>query len=327
MDTQPWLELSFRQSPVGGDTQEAHGDITALGEALAGDPALGVVFLVHGFNVTQAEGREAYRGMNLAQGALAPGRDNTPLASGRQVVQVFWAGDLDAPELARPAFYPFAIGRARETGRLFAAFLSSLGAHRPADQPLSVEFIGHSMGCRVILETLKNLPVKDRLWIHRVLYLAAAVPTHKLETGKQGDLRPTWLQWSQGEIPWHSLHSWDDLVLTYAFPLGQSLGGPGEGVLPTALGRNHCWIPLPYFQQTRIAHAGHSDYWGNQLQNPGGCSKEETQANKDAAWAINQYMGFTQGGPRESAARETAARAVMEAQSAGLERTTPQVDL
>lgn len=114
-----------------------------------------VCFLIHGFNVNRDRG---YAGLGvLAQELLGLGPKMTPakpkgarIAQADLVVPVIWPGDWYIPGVN----YPFEMGDVYSTAEQFAAFLAGDG--RGA---LSVSFVSHSLGARIILDTLaRTLP-------------------------------------------------------------------------------------------------------------------------------------------------------------------------
>ena len=113
-----------------------------------------VCFLVHGFNVDRDRG---YTSFGVAAQEMQPGGPlltlGTPpgpqdlLAPGIDVViPVLWAGDWYLP-----INYPLLLPDARLTGRHFAEFIAS-----SASQMSRVSFVSHSMGARVVLETVQQ---------------------------------------------------------------------------------------------------------------------------------------------------------------------------
>jgi hypothetical protein len=109
----------------------------------------------------------------------------------------------------------------------------------------------------VVLECIGALLAGPHPIVRRVVLMAAAVPDFMV-------------------VPPHALaaaaaaaesvvvlHSTSDPVLHFAFPPGQTAAGPGEGLLPTALGR---FGPPPGMagrvEPHRVMDAGHGDYWG-----------------------------------------------------------------
>jgi hypothetical protein len=111
-----------------------------------------VCFLVHGFNVNRDFG---YTGLGAVSQEMTPHCGALSMVappadldvSGIDIlVPVLWAGDWYLP-----INYPFLLPDIRLTGRYFAELILS-----PSINPASVSFITHSMGARVVLETVQQ---------------------------------------------------------------------------------------------------------------------------------------------------------------------------
>lgn len=166
----------------------------------------------------------------------------------------FWPGDADWSGVLDKAdflVYPTAVNTAPHAGQRLADYLLML------PNLVVLNFVGHSLGCRVVLECIEAMARVNAPVIRRVVLMAAAVPTFMVQAG--GVLARA-VQTAQSVVV---LHSADDPVLHYAFPPGQTIAGIGEGFLPVALGR---FGPPPgmagQVEEHRVAGAGHSDYWG-----------------------------------------------------------------
>lgn len=104
-----------------------------------------ICFFVHGFNVNRDHGWAG--GGVLGQQMLGAGPTLTgavQAAGFDLVIPVLWPGDWYLP-----INYPFELGDVRKTAHYFADFLASI-----ARSAASVSFASHSLGARVILETL-----------------------------------------------------------------------------------------------------------------------------------------------------------------------------
>jgi pimeloyl-ACP methyl ester carboxylesterase len=243
--------LSLRSEPRGGDPQPPSEN------ALIGLLAYRrIVFLVHGYNNDQDFATKAFGGCETMQRELAGLVDGGDYAQGWHIVRVFWPGDADW-SLASALFYMGAIGNARRTGVILAEVIQQLSTR---GNLTDVMFVAHSLGCRVVLETLLNLAAAN-VRVLRTVFFAAAVPTFKLEEQNAGRLG-----WAAQKIEdeWLSLYSANDPVLAITFPLGQSLAPGNEGAAPTALGHD-LWAAAnvtAVLGQAENPGAGHSDYWG-----------------------------------------------------------------
>jgi pimeloyl-ACP methyl ester carboxylesterase len=249
-DYRPGLSLFLRQDMEGGNLlPQVRQDPTL-------DPRRELLVLVHGFNNHYGEAAIAYFGFRNRQ--YGNDRGLTPGSLEGLLGDCFWPGDAawGVFDLVDFMVYPSAVGTARRAGPLLAEHLQA----KP--NLLKVDFIGHSMGCRVILETIRALGTTGPL-IGKVCLMAAAVPVFKVETGEElaGAMeRPTsvLVLWSES-----------DLVLKVPFRIGQmeasALYGNEGWFFPTALGGD---MPPPtvagYLNCIEIKGAGHSDYWGHE---------------------------------------------------------------
>src|SRR5687768_9448050 len=138
----PWLVLSLREAPEGGQ----------LAPKLKCDPASPpctareLVVLIHGFNNHMGDAGRSYQAFRDRQYPLA--QEISPRLEGL-IGDCFWPGDADWASLLDKTdffFYPSAVHRAPNAGRLLAEYLNGL------PDLLQVHFVGHSLGCRVVLE-------------------------------------------------------------------------------------------------------------------------------------------------------------------------------
>lgn len=299
--------LSFRSRPAGGPVSpEPPPDQSA---ALL--PRRHLVLLIHGYNNDEADSRLAYEGFARLQRKLADLPPETPVAGGR-LVEVYWPGDADWGVVA-PAFYMWSIARARETA---LALARTLRAAVTASGYKRIDIVSHSMGGRLVLEVLKALgdeSAPSELYVGRIVFMAAAVPTFTLEP--RGALRGGYdRHLSESAL---SLHSSDDTVLRYAFPLGQTLSGKGEGFFPTALGFEAWADPErpANLAQAPVTGAGHADYWG---------WKESSLAEAEiASRHVHDFLGFEEAGRRAVLPRVRRARATVETRRPGVGRVVP----
>jgi hypothetical protein len=177
-----------------------------------------VLIATHGFNVNRADG---IAHLSNWEGLLQ-------LAPPSVFVGLLWPGDsvwahgLDYPEEPRIA---------NEAGRLIAPFLDSTfgGA-------ASISFASHSLGARVVLETVSQMTLPVR----RVTLMAGAIDDNCLNTEFQAAAAKI------GEIS--VLASPKDEVLSAAFPLGNFFAGiiaEGHPWWHAALGHRGPSHPLP----------------------------------------------------------------------------------
>lgn len=248
----PFLEFYLRKKKEGGNVlvpSVFRGTVDARARRSC-------LVLVHGFNNTDSEAAAAYFGFRNRQTELtgAP-----PFTWDRYFGDSFWPGDADwwwIFDKADFLVYPAAVHRTPAAGEQLTNLLHAMPALE------RVDFIGHSLGCRVVLETLQRLVDAGMPRIDRVVLMAAAVRAEDLRPGgKYFDLM-TRLQ--AGGTRVYVLHSVRDLVLMGAFPPGQALAG--EPSLH-ALGRDGPDAAMPGYGSTldddRVEGAGHSSYWGH----------------------------------------------------------------
>jgi hypothetical protein len=209
-----------------------------------------LVLLVHGYNNSEAVARESFgRFVEHLRGLSSTGR-----ALAADAVFVYWPGDTNLGLAISAASYPLQVERAIQSGRSLGAHLADLVG--PAGTPTEVYLVGHSLGCRLILETLREMSGAPRpaVFVAGVSLMAAAVPEEVAaerwpELGGIGRPRRTDI-----------LHSADDRVLHWAFPLGETAAG--GGVFPRAVGRfgepHGLWT-----WRRDLAPNDHGDYWAD----------------------------------------------------------------
>jgi pimeloyl-ACP methyl ester carboxylesterase len=293
----PWLELYLRRDKEGGkllDPAVFHG---LLPEALARRSCL---VLVHGFNNSDGGAATAYLAFRKRERALFGSVD--PHAFEALFSDTFWPGDAQWGFFDKLDFliYPTAVHTAVAAGK----DLDSLLAKLPNLE--RVDFIAHSLGARVVLETLLLLRKRALPKVGRVVLMAPAVPSEMLEPG--GKFFDLLMQlWAEG-IEVRVLHSLDDKVLHWAFPPGQSLAGKSEAS-QRALGRYGPSVMMPGWNRTlkgvTITGADHSDYWGDGAAGPSSQSTTEAgnflklgDVRRDVSSARNLSTPVTPSTPR-----------------------------
>ncbi len=208
-----------------------------------------LVLLVHGYNNKLQAASDSYtlfKGLQQNSGSL-----------NANILGIYWPG----ANWAGPLYYMQAVEQAQLVAPLLAADLVQAAKQRGY---LYVDFVAHSLGCRLVLEVVKNLlAIKSRegslsgLSVGKIVFMAGAVPVKYLED--INNLQQA-LKYFAGTM---SLYSEADIVLKFAFPAGQTAAG--EGFFPVALGHRHYAggsLILPGMIQRRYNNAGHSDYWG-----------------------------------------------------------------
>jgi len=254
------LVLSMRTQPEGGSVRAPCQPTWAHQHA---ESQTDLIVLVHGFNNNEGQAQDAYVGFRQRQKAML-GELGDRLEA--MLGDAFWPGDADWPgplDTVDFLVYPATISRAVDTAAALSDYLLT------RQDVLNLYFIGHSMGCRVVLETIRLLRANASFTtpIRKVCLMAAAVPTGKVFPG--GELEDAFLAPEHVRV----LYSPDDPVLHFAFPIGQTAGG--DGFFPTAIGR--CGdVPLSpgHVDRSLVSGAGHSDYWGWKDDAPSALSAE-----------------------------------------------------
>src|SRR2546423_7880077 len=256
----PLLEFYLRSKSEGGKLLHP-GDLKGALDAKARKECL---VLVHGFNNTDSEAAAAYFGFRQREKEIFGSPDLKRFD--QRFGDTYWPGDADWWSFFDKVdflIYPAAVHTAVKAAQELADLLwQMLNLER-------VDFVGHSLGCRVILETLPLLRARTLPMIGRVMLMAAAVPSEMLENG--GKFHGLLMELAAEGTTVRVLHSMQDSVLHYAFPPGQSLAG-GKEASSRALGRLGPSPLMPGYRGTltehEIARADHSDYWGQSNRPP-----------------------------------------------------------
>jgi len=263
----PLLQFYLRSRSEGGRLR-IPGDIRASADEMTRRECL---VLIHGFNNTDGEAAGAYSGFRARQAEIFSSPD--PTAFEHRFGDAFWPGDADWWSFFDKAdflVYPSAVHTAVPAG----AELASVLWRMPNLE--QVDFLAHSLGCRVALEAVLALRARAVPRVRRLVLMAAAVPSEMLEPGgKFHDLLGSLA--TDGTVM-EILHSTRDPVLHYAFPAGQSLAG-GKEASARALGRFGPSPLMPGYHgaisEREIVGATHGDYWGNASTDPSRRATEE----------------------------------------------------
>lgn len=197
------FELDFRMNDVGGPVTPGRLSVTSGGRVSSGEEAEAMLraqpralFLVHGFNVDRKSGRE-----HLS--AFAERLSDWPDA----IVKVLWPGDHAVKALS----YPWEGEDADDTARRLDDFIT-----RVMQSGASLSFVSHSLGARVVLETIHRLPPTFR--IDQLSLLAPAVDDDCLS--RDGRYYEKVSQRTQRVVALSSIY---DRVLRFAYPVGDLL--------------------------------------------------------------------------------------------------------
>ena len=266
-DYDPQLRLQLRARAEGGALLPQVHEIWRAGLVQIRQNEL-LVF-VHGFNNHEGEAQQAYQAQRARQVARLD-----PSASAQLLDDLlgdaFWPGDAAWPgpvDWLDFLVYSHAVGVAKDAAAKLAAYIGT----KPG--LLVVHFLGHSLGCRLILETIDLLRANAAPQIGRVCLMAAAVPTFKTSPG--GSLVDAVVAPRALLV----LFSPADLVLGGAFPPGQTLAHGDEGFFPAAVGL-HGDMPLHpgLIQREQIVGAKHGSYWGTTDSPPSTASADAVAA-------------------------------------------------
>lgn len=209
-------------------------------------PADRKVFLIHGFKVPGAEAAVTLDRFRTLMAELIPSlRDDTFI--------VTWPGHWKVPFISGIA-YPFMIGNARAASQTLRTAITKCVNSEP--RPQEIIFVAHSLGCRLLVELLAELPDRSERWrtmpnLKKVvaITMAAAVPTHERDLLKRA---------IRAVDSFVVMHSQADQILKLIFPLGQLLEAKFR--LSEAVGYAGNPPGLPWYV-TEMLHHGHSDYW------------------------------------------------------------------
>lgn len=232
-------ELSVRELSVGGD-------VINVVRYRGLDPRKSerLLILIHGFNVTQARAAETLTGFHrrLADSSAGGARSLPPAWI------FYWPGDHEDP-LFSAATYSDRIDTAKLAGERLGKLLTKLSPHQ------EVILIGHSLGCRVLLQALSyvadaHADGTPSAQVIMACLMAAAVPEGRC----QGHNQPYRSDVIKPAI--HVMYSRDDCVLHRFFPLGQKVKGEVMGPAVGYLGGP----PERWTEPRRETGLGHGDY-------------------------------------------------------------------
>jgi hypothetical protein len=192
----PFFVLDFRSADVGGAV--VPGRLTLKTSTLDDlQQCSEVVFLVHGFNVDRPDGaaelgRMAPLLVSLGEGAA---------------VAVLWPGDSSIG----PASYPFETNKADDSAVELAKYIGDNLPQHPR-----ISFIAHSLGSRVVMQTLRQLWIMS-IPVSQVCLMAAAIDNDSL--CEVAEYRAATQYAARVAV----LYSPSDQVLKYAYPAGNLL--------------------------------------------------------------------------------------------------------
>lgn len=203
-----------------------------------------ITLLVHGFATPEHAASDEY--VRFRRQLKRYGRITGAIGA------VYWPGDHWFQALGK-ALFPLRIETAETTAQRLFQVIRRL----PAEE---IVLVGHSLGCRVVLETLRLLKAsgQSRPRILVTYLMAAAVPV--------SDCRDEACYSRANTTPGEQIAAFsnNDLVLKYSFRTGMAAARPrnairhgwGDG---RAVGR--AGEPTPRWSATVRSINGHGDYW------------------------------------------------------------------
>jgi len=211
-----------------------------------------LLILVHGYNNTTTQANKSF----VNQIGLLKRHFGTSRYAPDAIAFFHWPGNYGVRGFSLLG-YPADIQRAIDSADRLASYLANFP--RPADPgAFKVTIVGHSLGCRLILEMLTRLPNVLNPNVQVVSLMAPAVPIELVDTA--GTLHAAVLP------PRNMLkcYSHQDLALSVGFPQMQwaafRLGIEQENY-PEAVGLYG--NPAAMCKGVQTYH-GHSDYWDDE---------------------------------------------------------------
>ena len=238
-------ELSVRTQPAGGPVAAA----VQQGSDRWIEHVGRVILFVHGYNNTLSVARDAYETFSTRLAERV--REAAAEIFGPRY-RFYWPGDEDLGIFSFIS-YPVETKDAKASASRFVDFLREL-YERFGHPARPIDIVSHSLGGRVVLETLTALASTEILTgvVKRVCLMAPAVLVEQVEPGG--------LLYDGARLPetLTILTSEDDWVLWLAFPLGQTMAEGGSG---RALGRYGPPPGLPARHEPVSGGVGHTQYW------------------------------------------------------------------
>lgn len=199
-----------------------------------------LTIFIHGFNNSSGK---AFMSWTNTWNSLRPAVPDKYL---RSFVEFYWPGDEHRSTLRSALAYSRQIPKALESAARLADYL------RGSDRPIKVRFVGHSLGCRVVLETARLLEHDEHVNVEGFLLMAAAVAEGHCNKPEAYGRRLA----KHEEI----LFSSKDRALGMVFEAGEWRGGdrPRSGRAAVGKGGRPVRRWRPHNPDTRLKHG---QYW------------------------------------------------------------------
>jgi hypothetical protein len=193
----PPFRVSARAESAGGGLKKA--EVLGYDDPL-GEPLL--TFFVHGYNNSE------FRALKRWDNHIWPGIRGQTHAPIGGVVLFFWPGDKGTLKALSALSYPDRVPVAIAAGVELGRYVRRIADRNPG---LRVQFVGHSLGCRVVLSAVEELANHPHVVpVLRILLMGAAVP--------EGDC--------SGSGRWHAR-----IADTFAGALGPDVAASSQVVL------------------------------------------------------------------------------------------------
>jgi hypothetical protein len=172
---------------------------------------------VHGFNTDELKALKRW------DEQIWPGVDKLLNRQTSDVMLFFWPSYAKSFMVFSPVLYPRVVPVAISAGVELGKYLTDIAER---NSRLRVQFVGYSLGCRVVLSAVKQLSEERKVRVVRVLLMGAAVPEGDCTSdGQWPDKVSDLFGAAQGqEVSRNSdviLHSRDDQVLGKTFRFGE----------------------------------------------------------------------------------------------------------
>jgi len=204
-----------------------------------------IIILVHGYNVSEENAKKAYRKFeeNFSKYSSQLSKLN------KAIYWFMWPSDK---LFLSPLFYFKTVTTAQTCGERFAEYLNKLNLISTSNEPPRITLIGHSLGCRLLLEALKKT-IKTNFRLE-VFLMAPAVPVSMVRPDQP--LNPSISSTEKYRI----LHSRKDSVLNKFFGIGQAMAGEGFDEAVGLKGNPNQGV----WSNTKETTYDHSGYWGGE---------------------------------------------------------------
>ena len=226
---------------MGGKPLERHRASRA-----AHQPYEHLILLIHGYNVPEDHARASCS--PFAKHLHMQWTESTP-----NVGIVFWPGDSGSP-VAPAIDYPDIVPQAVACAPALAEYIRECTG--PGNR-CHIVLIGHSLGCRLVLEVMKILSREDsEPFRHTTLHLfllapAVSVPVAKTDVRLRAGVRRA--------IAAYVFHSASDGILHLTFPPGQWVAE--DQFFPEAVGRFGNPADGIWTESLEAPGFDHGDYW------------------------------------------------------------------